>query len=152
MILRTTLNIHVDVLSRIYNAALKLNKSNREIIILLFMRIMQKYSMQQGKFSTVKYQPDDDRNKWHKFHICFKADENEFFGDLRKFCKFSVSYLLAIAVEEYLDKLMDDAEKKIVDNYPYFNSYLIYREIVEGIISWRLYWGYPVEEPKTFHL
>jgi hypothetical protein len=152
MILRTTLNIHVDILSRIYTAAIKLNKSHREIIILLFMRIMQNHSLLQGKFTTVKYQPDDERNKWHKFHICFKPDENEFFGDLRKFCKFSVSYLLAIAVREYLDELMGDAEKKSVDNYPYFNNYMIYREIVSGIISWRLYWGYPAEEAKTFRL
>jgi hypothetical protein len=149
---RTTLNINVDIFSRISTAATKLGKPRREVIVLLLMRIMQNHSMPHRGFTTVKYQPDDDKDKWHPFQICIRPDENEFFMDLRKFCKYSVSYLVAIAVEKYLDQLVDDAGGTGIHNYVYYRNYVIYREVVDGVISWRLYWGYPSEELKTFRL
>ena len=147
----TTLNIHLDVLSNISRAAGRLGKSRKDIIVLLLRRIMRDHHLFKHGFSTVKYQLDDDSGNWHCFHIRFREDENEFFVDLRKLCKFSVSCLLAKAVERYLGELQKNTEKK-VDNYRNFNNYVLHREVVEGIISWRIYWGFPIKHLKTLRL
>lgn len=148
----TTLNIHIDVLSKINQHAIRLNKSKKEIIILLLMRIMKNHHLFVKTFSTVKYQRSDIKAKWHCFHIRFKKDENEFFVDLRKLCKYSVSCLVAISVERYLDELIMDIDKKLVDNYIYYKNYVLHFEVIDGIISWSFYWGYPEEHLKTLRL
>jgi hypothetical protein len=148
----TTINIHEDIYTRISAAAVKLDTSRRDIIIRLLMRMMKNNSTPRRGFTTVKYQPGDATGRWHPFHICYKNDENEFSVDLRKFSKYSVSFILAIAVEKYLDQLTGDANEKGMYNYTGFSNYVIYREVVEGIISWRLYWGYPPEELKSLKL
>ena len=116
------------------------------------MKIMKNYRLFVRGFSTVKYQPDDAKKKWHRFHIRFREDENEFFVDLRKVCKFSVSYLLAKAVDLYLDKLWEEDGEKCVDNYRTFNNYVLHHTVIDGIISFQSYWGYPDKHLKTLHL
>jgi len=147
----TTLNIHLDVLSNISRAAGRLGKSRKDIIVLLLRRIMRDHHLFKHGFSTVKYQMDDDSGNWHCFHIRFREDENEFFVDLRKLTKCSVSNLVAKAVERYLAELIEDRVKS-VDNYRYFSNYVLHSELIDGIISWRIYWGFPVEHLKTLRI
>ncbi len=147
----TTLNIHVGVLAKISKAAIRFNQSRRKTIVMLLMMIMEDQRFFARCFSTVKYQPDDNEENWHCFHIRFREDENEFFVDLRKLCKFSVSYLLALAVDRYLGALLKRV-KKSVDNNIRFINYVQYHEVVDGIFSWRIYWGYPIKEIKTLRL
>ena len=148
----TTLNIHVDILTKITHAALKLRKSRKEIIILLLKRMMKDQRVLGGGFSTVKYQEDDEKEYWRTFHIRFREDDNEFFVDLRKISKFSVSCLLAIAVKRYLGTLIEDLKNGNVDNYSSFKNYVLRRDVVDGIISWHFYWGYPEKHLKTLRL
>ena len=115
------------------------------------MRLMKDNRLRNRGFSTVTYQCDDLHENWHCFHIRFKEDENEFFVDLRKFSKFSVSYLLAMAVKRYLDDIIKDGVKSI-DNYNLFSNYVLYHDVVEGIITWHIYWGFPIEHLKTLRL
>ena len=150
--LSTTLNIHVDVLAKITQEAARIKKSRKFVIIQLFMHIMKNYQLFMRGFSTVKYQPDDVKKNWHCFHIRFREDENEFFVDLRKVCKFSVSYLLAKAVDLYLDKLWEEDGERCVDNYRLFSNYVLHHEVVDGINSLHLYWGYPEKHLKTLNL
>ena len=150
--LSTTLNIHVDVFAKINQEAVRLKKSRKFVIILLFMHIMKNYQLFMRGFSTVKYQPDDVKKNWHCFHIRYREDEKEYFEDLRKVCKFSVSYLLVKAVDHYLDKLWEEDVEKSVDNYRPFSNYVLHHEVIEGIISFQFYWGYPEKHLKTLHL
>ena len=148
----TTLNIHVDVFSKITQSAALLEKSRKEVVVLLLMRIMKDHRLFVRGFSTVKYQRDDVKKNWHCFHIRLRGDEKEYFEDLRKLSKFSVSCLLAIAVKRYLEKILSDRGKKIVDNYTHFSNYVLHHEVVDGIISFHSYWGYPEEHLKTLRL
>ena len=147
----TTLNIHINVLSRITYASEKIGVSRRKIIILLLMQMMKDTRLRNRGFSTVMYQCDDIKENWRCFHIRFREDENEFFVDLRKFSKYSVSYLLAMAVERYLSKILENCVK-FIDNYNIFNNYILHRYVIEGIISWHIYWGLPKEHIKTLKL
>jgi hypothetical protein len=95
----------------------------------------------------VRYQERDPLRQWHRFSISFRKDENEFFTDLRKLGKLSVSYLVAIAVEQYLDELLRKGTK--IHNYVRFNHYAIGQRNDGGIICWELYWGEPPDPPKA---
>ena len=145
----TTLNIHVDILSKIEAAAERFKKSKRAIIVMLLKRLMLDYKLQKLAFSTVKYQDDDMEENWHCFHIRFREDENEYFVDMRKVCKLSVSHLLAIAVRRFLYRITRKREREFVANYPFFVNYVMGRRVIDGIISYHFYWGFPYEYIKN---
>ena len=65
--------------------------------------------------------------------------EYELFIDLRKFCKQSVSRLVACAIQQYLDKIIADMQGK-TDDYPSI-SYLMEKVIKDGATCWILTWG-----------
>lgn len=144
----TTLNLNIIILGKITKASSQLGKSRRYIIITLLKRIMHDHQSVMRGFVTVKYQAEDDRKNWHCFHIRFKEDEYEFFLDLRKLCKYSVSFLVAIAVDQYLDKLLADRGNN-VDNYINFTNYVLHQETKKGIFYTCLIWGYNEEHLKT---
>ena len=148
----TTLNVRADILSIVSGIALRLELSRRDVIVLLLMKIMRDHRRFRRGFGTVQYQPDNIMENWRCVHIRLREDENEYFVDLRKICKRSVSLLLAIAVDKYITELLTDEGFKINDHVRFCN-YVLYGEIVDGdIISWRLYWGFPVDELKTLRL
>ncbi len=140
----TSINMHRNVFQIITDTAERLGKSRRDIVVYLLMRIMRDHDDLRGEFKMVRYQKKDKKENWHCFKIRFKQDEYEFFIDLRKVCKCSVSLLVARAVERYVEELINKkAGKKIVGNYVLFKHYTLRRVIVEGIICWQLYWGFP---------
>ena len=147
----TTLNIHPEIFKKISGAADKLQKSRRALIVSLLMRLMKDNNRFMGGFKTVKYQPDNKIGKWHCYHISFKQDEYEFFLDLRKLCKCSVSFLLAIAVDCYLDECSQKI-KKNMDKYPIFNNYVLRQDVLNGIICWHTYWGFPKRHLQTIRI
>jgi len=109
---RTTLNIHLYDMLKITQASVKLDVSCREVIIMLLKKMMKENRKFRGGFSNTKYQPDDPDKRWHCFPITFKKDENEFREDLRKICKSSVSRIVSIAIEKYLDELIADPKMR----------------------------------------
>lgn len=137
----TTLNMHRAVLLKVSKAAAHRNVSRRSLIIDLLMRVLREHDSFMGRAALVKYQPDDADGNWHRFHIRFKQEEYEFFLDLRKICKCSVSLLLALAVDRYLCEHAS-VESVGVDKYIYFNKYILERGVLEGYICWHIYWGY----------
>ena len=144
---KTTLNLHVEVLNRIGECADRLNRSRKEIIVMLLKRIMRDMDRYARSFRTVEYQEDAPKDMWRCYHVRFREDENEFFVDLRKFCKRSVSLLVAIALRDYCDELLGNAVTSCN-----FCHYVFFHEKVEGIYSWRLYWGFPVHELNRLRL
>lgn len=134
----TTVYIQIDLFDRITKEAHARNISRSKLIIILLELMMGKPATPRlGKL--VQYQESRNPEEWHTFHISFMDDEYEYFQDMRKLLKMSVSLLLAIAVRQFLD---NPVVKIDTDNYRY-KSYLIVKEIVESITCWRLYWGYP---------
>jgi hypothetical protein len=138
MLIATTLNINKSCLQKIQNAAQVSGKSCNAIIIILLKKVMDdpQYKALCGK--QVRYQDRSDQNSWHRFHVRFRPDEYEYFLDLRKILKLSVSGILAKAANKYLPALL---KENISDNY-HFQNYIIGRETIDGIICWRLVWGY----------
>ncbi|MCP4130778.1 MAG: hypothetical protein GY754_07335 [bacterium] len=145
MIIKTTINFRVPVLEKINEAAVSLGISRTKIIIRLLKMVMNEKDFTATMCRAVRYQLDDpDPDNWHKFHISFQEDDYEFFVDLRKFLKKSVSAVLAYAVEEYLDVILGLTPEDSFKNDSYrFRHYVISSSEMHGVISWQLFWGLP---------
>ena len=147
----TTLYLHVNNILLIEDIASRSRITRKKVIVTLLMMIMKDFYDHREIFTTVKYQRDDVKKNWRRFHIRLRWDENEFFADLRKLCKCSVSNLLAIAVRKYSGELYN-RESGDVDNYPHYRHYVLHHEVVQGVMSWRFYWGFPEKELKKLRM
>ncbi len=147
--METTINIHIDVLKIIACAADAKGLSRSKIIHTLLKKVMVKSSEVLRMGRLVQYQEKHPPDEWHTFHIVLREDEYEYFMDLKKLLKMSISLILAIAVKKYISDLLNS---NLTDNNR-FRNYVIVMETIDSIICWKLYWGYPPEImdaiPKT---
>jgi len=59
-------------------------------------------------WSHIRYQKRGKNEVWRQLYLTLRPDEYEFFLDLRKVFKFSVSCLVTYAVEKYLEEIFDE--------------------------------------------
>jgi len=104
-------------------------------------RLGDDHDIMVATWSRVRYQKRGERGNWRHMHLTLRPDEYEFFLDLRKVFKFSVSRLVAYAIEKYLEEIVKKLSNGS-DNYRYKN-YMFQRVIVDDVICWILSWGIP---------
>ncbi|MBN2160638.1 MAG: hypothetical protein JW807_14715 [Spirochaetes bacterium] len=141
MLINTTINIHVDVLKKLSRDALSSGESKTYVVSALLRRLGDDFEKFEKSWTRVRYQKRTPGKNWRCLHLYLKPDEYEYFLDLRKVFKVSVSFLVALAVDLYQDEVM----KKVnygTDNYRYRN-YMISRMIIDGVVCWMHYWGVP---------
>jgi len=66
--------------------------------------------------------------------------------DLRKVRKLSVSFIVALAIREYLDEIIRELSKKKIITDNYHHSYIFIANIYNGICSFTTFWGVPPEQ------
>ena len=137
----TTININPNIYGLISRAVVLTGYSKNQIISSLMRRIGDDHHTMIATWSRIRYQKRAGKKDWHQLHLTLRPDEYEFFLDLRKVFKFSVSCLVAYAVEKYLDEILKKLYKGD-DNYRYKN-YMFQRIIVDGVVCWMLSWGIP---------
>jgi hypothetical protein len=137
--METTLNIRTDILEKIAIAAQSMNISYSAMIVILIKKTMDQISDPARLGRMVQYQERSNSDDWHTFHVQLRVDDYEYFLDLRKLLKMSVSLILAYAVKKFLSKL---TEKDITDNNRHIN-YTVIKEVIDNIICWKFLWGYP---------
>lgn len=137
--METTLNIHSDLLHKITLAARTGKKSRSETIMTLIKKIMDDVSQPSRFGAPVRYQERISEEEWKTFHLVVREDDYEYLLDLRKLLKMSVSRILACAVKKFLRQ---PTRTLFTDNNRYKN-YVIIKEVIDDIICWRLFWGYP---------
>ncbi len=136
--METTLNLDTDILKQITRSAQIKCITRSEMIILLLNKVMDDTLNPFFLGKMVRYQEKSRSGEWHRFHIQLRPDEYEFFLDLRKLLKMSVSLILAYAVRKYLKQLI---KIHVTDNYLHRN-YTMIRELIDDIKCWKLIWGY----------
>ena len=136
--METTLNIDCKILEDINRAALMKGISRSELIVVLIKKMIADIKDPSGLGRMVQYQKRNKLKNWHTFHVRLRADDYEYFLDLRKLLKMSVSLILAYSVKKYLKSL----NVNYTDNY-LFRNYIVVREIIDNVISWRFIWGFP---------
>ncbi len=137
--METTLNIRSDLLQQIALAAQSRGVSRSEIIMLLIKKTLGDVGEPECFGSLVRYQSRQKAENWRKFHIQVREDMYEYWVDMRKLLKRSVSLILAYAVMKYLVKSL---RKNRTDNYRCVN-YILMKTVVEDVVVWKLIWGYP---------
>jgi len=137
--METTLNIRIDIYKKIKAASRSQGIPLSHLIAILIKKVMDDMS-HQGHFGRlVQYQERRNRGEWHKFHWYVREDDYEYFQDLRKLMKMSVSLILAYAVEKFLYTVLKGNN---TDNNRYRN-YLIIRDVIDDIVCWKFIWGFP---------
>ena len=145
--METTLNIRADILEQIAGAAHANNMSCSEMIALLMQKVTADIANPGRIGRMVQYQGRRSSHDWRVFHVQVREDMYEYWLDLRKLMKMSVSLILAYAVKKFLCKLMKISN---TDNYLYKN-YIIIKEIVDFVIVWKFIWGYPPNLEKILN-
>jgi hypothetical protein len=137
--MKTTLNMHIDILDKITFAAQLKGISRSEMIAMFIKKAMEKMGNPDNLGKLVQYQEKNSPDEWHTFHVRWKPDEYEYFIDMRKLWKMSVSLILAYAVKKFLKKLLKNNSG---DNNRY-NHYILAKNVMDGIVIWKLIWGFP---------
>ena len=145
--METTLNIRTDITEKINMAVQSRGISRSEMIVILIKKVMDDISDPGRMGRMVRYQERCRPDEWHTVHLYVREDDYEYFLDLRKLLKMSVSLILAYAVEKFLDKLL---KRNGTDNNRYRN-YVIAREVINDIICWKLIWGFPPNIEKLVY-
>jgi hypothetical protein len=139
--IETTINIRKDLLARLAEAAGATGLSLKCLLSALLREYMDDGRARHSAFTRVRYQERRSGDQWRKLHLSMMCDEYEFCIDLRKVFKMSVSFLVACAIEQYLDDLLGKCGKDL-DSYRYQN-YAIMKLKVKKVICWVIYWGIP---------
>ena len=137
--METTLNMRADISAKIMLAALSKGISRSELVVILVKRAMDDISNPGHMGKMVQYQKRRKMVEWHTFHLALREDEYEYFQDMRRLMKMSLSLIVAYAVEKYLNMLL---KRHNTDNNRYYN-YLLVKEVIDNIICWKFIWGFP---------
>ena len=105
--IETSMYIKTDLLKKLDETATKMDISRSKLISLLIMKYMDKIQPTDNLFKSLKYQDSDDEAVFTTKSIYLREDAYEVWGDLRKVYKFSGSLVIALAIELYLDELLN---------------------------------------------
>ncbi len=143
MRIETTLNVHKDVLLQLMEVSMMTMRSMSSIMTMVLHRITVDNCIVSRSFKRVQYQERDRENNWKTVHVVVDSATYEYFLDMRKLFKMSVSLLLAIAVNKYLEDVINDlCNNKNTDNY-LCRNYIISKKVIDGVSCFNIYWGIP---------
>ncbi len=145
--METTLNIRLDLLDQISKAAKIQGISRSDMIFNLLTQATAEIKNPARMGTQIRYQKRCMRGQWHIFHVQVREDMYEYWLDLRKLMKMSVSLILANAVKKYLGR-----QNKIINTDSYLcKNYMIIKEVIDSVIVWKLVWGWPPHLEKLIH-
>jgi hypothetical protein len=139
--IKTTMNIHEEVYEKLADAAAGTGWNRRDIVSALISRVVRSGRCRAAAGGCVRYQQRTGEGRWRCMHIRLEQDEYEFFFDLRKVMKMSVSFIVGWAIEFFLDELISNIEIG-GDNYRYMN-YAMYSVTIGNVFHIILCWGIP---------
>ncbi len=141
--IKTSVNINIEKLSLLEKFSEVNDLSVNEVISILLRKILEDGNYVAKKFCTVKYQDVDPDNNWDTVTVYFEDVDYEFFTDMRKFFKESVSLLLSKAIDLFLDTILSEIEE-ILLNYA-DSDWDIRRDDVESGVIWTIFWIKPTK-------
>lgn len=120
MSIKTTINLKIEQVQKIRIASEKCNVSMSSIINSIVKITLKSNNYKYCFFKCIKYQNRaiNPNLNWKRFPVSFKEDIYEKCFDMKKLYKLSASYIIADAIENYLDKFILDMYNSIKsDNY-----------------------------------
>lgn len=154
MIIETTVNISTAVEKELLCVSRMTGRTRSAIIVILIKKLMKDHNSFLRDNRRIQYQSRCDDPRWSQVHCAFFIRDYELLLDMRKLCKRSVSFLIAIAVERYLKMLVDEYTggniSILESDNNLFNQYLLIKEIVDDVICWKIFWGLPYDHYRIF--
>jgi hypothetical protein len=150
--MRTTVNLDFRSAELLEDACLSTGLSRHELVRLLVLFLKHSNNFSPRLYETVTYQHGGDDTVWIVVHVSLEECTYEILQDLRRNCKFSVSFFVAFLINSFLDELIKrlnepNGYQKILDNYPRSFMYIPrFFDDVEGYIT---LWDVPGE--KNLH-
>lgn len=141
--IKTSVYINTDKLVKVMEYSAANGLTYNEVITLLLKKMQADGGCNIRKFSAVKYQNDDPDKNWVTKTVYFEEICYEFFTDMRKFFKESVSLLLSKAIELFLNTILSEV-KEILLNYA-DSDWDIRRDDVESGVIWTIFWIKPTK-------
>lgn len=132
MAIATTVHVHTEILAIISALSARMGKKRNEIVIMLLKRIMSGKVAIVTTGNAVRYQGRDLSGSWWILHVRLNDDEYEFFTDMRKLYKMSVSLLLACAARSF-------SWNGVSDNY-HFCIHNVTFAIDGDRVLWNIIW------------
>ncbi|HPI22325.1 MAG TPA: hypothetical protein PLE73_03965 [Spirochaetota bacterium] len=153
MAVDTTMYVHKSTLGLVKVVCTRAGLKRNRAIVLLLKGAMTDRALKAAIGRAIRYQGRDRKDNWRTVHVRLREDEADYFKDLRNVLKLSVSLILAIAARRYLAELVRKAKQgEKMDNYP-FSHYVLSREEQEdGMIFWKICWGFPEHPEHHFRL
>ncbi|MBN1534208.1 MAG: hypothetical protein JXA20_16165 [Spirochaetes bacterium] len=120
--------------------------NSRSVIITALLKCAMKDTNKFTQYNRrIQYQKRRDKNEWVQIHVYIHTREYEYFLDMRRLFKRSVSLMISIAIDVYSNEIL----KRDPDNN-LFKHHIIIQEQIDGVIYWRIYWGFPRERTHLF--
>ncbi len=152
MNIKTTYVMCDEVIGLLAEAEEKTKYQKEELLVKAMRKMMKDYERYERDAGRIEYQKRFDEETGeqiikHRVKMRLLIREYNYFQDMRKFFRRSISLVMAIAVYTYLAEIVEkilqkDYEALHADNYP-FECYAIMGKCIENIPTWRIWWGVP---------
>ncbi len=150
MMIRTTYMMTHEILLMLKDAEKRTGWTMIELIIAVMRFAMRHHAKYEREHGRIAYQKRFDENRIPipkiRVKVKFLEREYDYFNDMRRFYRRSISLVIAIAVLNYLPELVERIEKgeydEEVDSYPY-KSCAIYDKCIEEATVFHIWWGLP---------
>ncbi len=144
MLIESTIYVHKSTMEKLNKGVVITGRTRTYIIKILMQNVMKDSKKLLKSYSRVKYQDRDARENWHRLHMVMNEYEYEYYLDMRKFYKMSVSFILAYATMKYMDEILNEFYKRgnSADNY-FYKNYVFIKKTINKVICWQIYWGIP---------
>ena len=140
MLIETTINISKKNYITLKESAEILKITKNELIFRLIIRYFNRKLNNFAGSTRIKYQKNENGQGWKSIHVWFSPEFYDKCQDLRKFHKFSISFILSQAIELYLNELLNGQ----CDNY--LHSYMFFGFTFNNCPIFITTWDYPGNE------
>lgn len=153
-IIHTTVHLRLSHAMLLDESAQKLGLTRSKLATLLLRKMMKNLKRMKQTHCPVKYQNNIEMEAWKTLHVFFESRDYEVNTDMRKFFKWSVSALLAMALNWYIKEILEAGKENIeayCDNYK-VHGHKLYENIDKNKICWHTLWDLSEEFAKKFAL
>lgn len=140
--IHTTLNLSCSDATTLNEKSKALRLKRSELVVLIMRKMLTNSKRMRKTFETVKYQEDVNYEGWRCVHVFLEKGDYEVFIDMRKFFKWSVSALVAMALKRYMNEISVVGKsnfQSFIDNYKMI-SYECDCELNNNIFCWHINW------------
>lgn len=141
MKVQTSFHINISNFSKLVRASHRTGKSMIALITEMMYQYARDYHSNEIPKRTVKYQDRDIEEHWKIYRVALDPDDYDLFTDMRKVMKKSVSFIIALAIKKYLDKIVNQLLARSI-NYTrllYFAGGVTFNDIKYWILRWKIY-------------